>query len=141
MKKLALIIFPLLFVYAGIAQSIQGIIKDEKTQKGLPFANVILLQDNKQMAGLTTDLDGNYKFSDIKAGTYDVEVAYVGYPNQRITEINVSKAAIEVNIEMDTDRNLILFCGPSIRHTPPLIQHDDTSTGIKMKSNEIMRMP
>jgi len=139
MKKITVLIFSLLFAYAGMAQSIHGIIKDEKTQAGLPFANVLLLQDNERIGGTTTDLDGNYSFSNIEKGMYDVETVYVGYRNHQITGINVGETPIEVNVEIGVDHNSTPICGPLIMHVPPLIEHDDTSTGIKMKGDEIMR--
>jgi len=82
MRHSIIIIIAILIVQIGTAQSIQGIILDEKTGEQLPFANVILIEDNIQIAGMTTSLEGEYSFDDIAPGTYDVEAVYVGYLNE-----------------------------------------------------------
>jgi Ca-activated chloride channel family protein len=58
--------------------SIKGKVTDE-TGQGVISATVILTQNGKQVAAVSSDVDGNYCIAKIAAGTYDLEVNYIGY--------------------------------------------------------------
>jgi len=143
MKHALLLMTALLFSQLIFAQSqsIQGKIYDEKTEEGLPFANVVLLQNGIQVSGTTTDLDGNYSFTDLKPGIYDVEAIYVGYLNHKIEGIQISQSQIvPLDLEMGYPKITCCYIGYS-SYIIPLIDHDDTSTSNTMDSGEISRMP
>ena len=57
----------------------------------LPFANVILKNAANEsfIEGITTDFDGKFLF-EVVDGTYLIELSYVGYETQQITEINIT---------------------------------------------------
>jgi len=122
------------------AQNISGQITDKKTGEGLPFANVILIQGDKHIAGTTTDLDGNYSFTNVDEGIYDVKAVYVGYPDQRITGIKINDAEMEVDVEMKEEYGT---CYHPIIHTSayiiPLIDLQNTSTGQRLHAYDIKR--
>ena len=69
---------------------ITGVVKDEYGE-ALPFAKVILLVGEKIITGTNTDLDGNFKISNISPGEYDIEVNYVGYSSKKIEGIIVKE--------------------------------------------------
>lgn len=71
-----------------------GVITDENTREVLPFATVVAYQNNEVIAGISTDLDGFYRLK-LPDGIYDIEVNYIGYSSQRIT--NVFAAANQSN--------------------------------------------
>lgn len=82
MNYVKLMFFSLFLTTYSLAQTtgtLQGKIYDKDADEGLPFANVILKQNGAQVSGTQTDFDGNYNFSNITAGSYDLEVSYVGY--------------------------------------------------------------
>lgn len=82
MNYVKLMFFSLFLTTYSLAQTtgtLQGKIYDRDADEGLPFANVILKQNGAQVSGTQTDFDGNYNFSNITAGSYDLEVSYVGY--------------------------------------------------------------
>ena len=58
---------------------LKGTVTDAKTRETLPFVNIVVKQDGKQVAGGVTDFDGVYCIKPLKEGTYDIEVSYVGY--------------------------------------------------------------
>jgi Ca-activated chloride channel family protein len=60
------------------ATTIKGKIIDE-TQQGIPFATVILNDNKPDKKGIQTDFDGNYEFTKLYSGIYDIKVAYPGY--------------------------------------------------------------
>lgn len=80
--RLALL-FTLIIVSASaaIAANITGIVKDLDTQEPLLEAAVKLIsaKDSSFVAGTTTDIDGKFALSGIKAGKYLLTISYIGY--------------------------------------------------------------
>lgn len=70
--------------------SLLGKVIDTESEETLPFANLVLMQDGNQMAVITADFDGNYNFSNIEGGTYDLVTVYTGYPSLTIQGITIS---------------------------------------------------
>lgn len=121
---------------------IQGKIFDEKTNDGLPFANVILLKEGIYMDGTTTDLEGNYIFKKIEQGKYDVEAVYVGYPNVRITGILVEGETIPLDIAMEEGEGKNLLDVHVIQVNIPFFRWENApTTGATWKAHEIKRFP
>lgn len=143
MRQFLVLISVLIFAQTIHAQNISGQITDKKTGEGLPFANVILLQDGKQIHGTTTDLDGNYHFTDIKEGIYDIEAIYVGYPNQKMTGIKIKNVDMDMDIIIEMKDEYPPLCHHPIIYTPayiiPLIDLQNTSTGQTLHSTDIKR--
>ncbi len=81
----------LLLMYASIinwtsgqnAGSIKGRVLDAKTKESIPMANVYLEVGRSNM-GTTTDIDGRFTLKPLSAGTYQVNVSYVGYNTKTI---------------------------------------------------------
>lgn len=74
------ILLCLLFSLGGQAQGcLKGTVTDAKTGEPLPFANVTVFQDGKQVHGGVTDWDGIFTIKPLAAGNYDVTVNTVGY--------------------------------------------------------------
>jgi len=120
---------------------IQGKVFDEEMNEGLPFVNVILLQEGIQKAGTTTDIDGSYIFVIAEPAEYDVEAVYVGYFNTRITGISVENNPISLDILMARDEEKMPIQGLD-GYTPPIFNWETTSTtGATWKANEIKRFP
>ena len=90
---------------------------------------------------METDLDGNYFFSDIQPGTYDVEVSYVGYKTSRINGV-ICKAGqnTRVNIDMEVE-GVIVDEIVVVEYKVPLIQVDNTSQGATITSDKIATLP
>ncbi|HUR32071.1 MAG TPA: carboxypeptidase-like regulatory domain-containing protein, partial [Saprospiraceae bacterium] len=87
-----LLLTSILFSFGLIAwsqTSLEGKVTDASTGETIIFANIVLFKNGNQITGTQTDLDGNYVFSNIDPGTYDVEVHYTGYPTQRQTGVVV----------------------------------------------------
>ncbi|HCR17237.1 MAG TPA: hypothetical protein DIU35_07115, partial [Candidatus Latescibacteria bacterium] len=105
--RIALIITVFLLFLGPVAGQevtpIQGMILGIVTDLSgdpLPGANVVLkgaiLSDPR---GMTTDLDGRYRFENLPDGTYQVAVSYIGYKTSIGEEISVAEGqAIELNV-------------------------------------------
>ena len=70
---------------------ITGTVIDGEFNDPLPFTNVVLKNSANEsfMEGITTDFDVKFLF-EVVDGTYLIELSYVGYETQQITEINIT---------------------------------------------------
>ena len=77
------LLFTLLLISftTSLAANITGIVKDLDTQEPLLEAAIKLVaaKDSTFIAGTTTDIDGKFTLSGIKAGKYILTVSYIGY--------------------------------------------------------------
>jgi Ca-activated chloride channel family protein len=135
-KKQLLIVMGLLLSNFLIGQSgaIKGTVKDTEGN-GVPFANIVLLQNGHQVAGTYTDFDGNYNLKPVPAGKFDVVCSSVGYQKKQING---------VIINTDKTRFLDIILVPSsvkleeiqvVEYKVPLISKSQTMTGGAFYSN------
>lgn len=88
--KNILVLTSCLFSFIGFSQgAIEGKIIDGDFNDILPFANIQLIQVSPQQStdGTTSDFDGNFEFSDLANGEYQIEVSFVGYNKKIISGI------------------------------------------------------
>lgn len=57
----------------------QGQVHDLKDTLPLPFVNVYLYKNEAMVKGVLTDLEGNFKFSDLEIGSYVLKIIASGY--------------------------------------------------------------
>lgn len=95
-KQIIFCLAALFLAVTAFAQdgTIRGTISDQKTGEPLMFTNVVV-PNTSPVIGAQTDLDGNYELS-VAAGTYALEVSYVGYATKTITDIEVKAGEITV---------------------------------------------
>jgi Outer membrane protein beta-barrel family/CarboxypepD_reg-like domain len=111
MKKLFLqiIIFFAVSV-ATFAQTIEitGIIHDAKSNVGVSGASVLLInaKDSTQRKGVFANIDGLFKFTNIKSGIYRLRVTSIGYANleTRVTVGNTSKDLGVLKVSENTNQ-------------------------------------
>lgn len=75
-----------------------GTVVDE-VGESMPFVKVMLIQNNEIKQGVVTDIEGKFKFINVKSGTYDLEVNAVGYQPNLIKDVKVIDA-VEIDFEM-----------------------------------------
>ena len=88
---------------------ITGRVTDKTANEPVPFANVVIMQNDTAIAYTVTDIDGNYMLT-IKrdssfSETIDLIVSFVGYPSLNITGIPISMDATVLDlalIQMET---------------------------------------
>lgn len=119
-----------------IAQtSLTGKVTDAETGEPILFGSVALFKNGSLETGVETDLDGFYNFANIDAGTYDVEVTYVGYAPQRVSDVVVYPGkANKLDIQLGQGINLEEVV--VIEYKVPLLTQDCTTSGstISMRS-------
>jgi Ca-activated chloride channel family protein len=119
--------------------SLSGKVTDN-TGEPLIFASVIAYQQGVLYDGRETDFDGNYNFSDIDPGIYDIEVSYVGFSSQRINGVKVlAGKANHLNVEMDSGVQLNEIV--VVDYKIPLLQKDNTTQGATITSSHVRRLP
>ena len=83
-----------------VAYDMKGTIVDSKTKVELPFVNVIVLKDGKQVNGTVTDFDGNFQLS-LEEGEYEFLISFVGYAQKRFP-VKVPKDIALKAIELES---------------------------------------
>ena len=102
--KLIISVF-LLLVDSAFGQAVptpQGAIQEtvaDQSGDPLPGANVVLKGSNSSAPnGMTTDLEGRYRLGNLRDGTYQIAVSYIGYKTSIDKEVSVTDGG---TIEMD----------------------------------------
>lgn len=77
-KNFLFILISLLFSFSTIAQNatLSGIIKDAYSNEAIPFTNIIIYKTN---IGVTSDIDGKYKFENLQPGFVQLQLSSIGY--------------------------------------------------------------
>lgn len=135
--SLLLLVLPAL---VGAQTALQGKIVDEETKEPVLFCNVALYKNDVLLQGVESDVDGNYAFSNIDPGTYDIEVSYVGYQTQRLAGIlvvagKVNRADVELSAGLVLDEVVVTD------YKVPLIEQDNTTSGGVVTSEQIRNLP
>ncbi|MCF8304466.1 MAG: carboxypeptidase-like regulatory domain-containing protein [Bacteroidales bacterium] len=121
--------------------ALQGKVLDKETGEPIPFANIILEQDGNQVAGTTSDFEGNYTIKPLEPAKYDLKATYVGYKPIMISGIVIKSDQIRFyNIEMESTA-VELETYEVVDYKVPLIDKDQTSGGATVTSEEIDKMP
>jgi hypothetical protein len=98
-----LLVSPLLFAQ-GIG-GLKGTVLDESNGKPIPGINVLV--KNTKFA-LSTDMDGNYIFRSIPAGTYEVEFSSMGYASKLVSEVVIKEKEItELSPSLGEQKNML----------------------------------
>jgi Carboxypeptidase regulatory-like domain/TonB-dependent Receptor Plug Domain len=143
LRKLLLLQAVLFFTLTGLmAQTgkISGKIIDAETKESIPFANVIVMKDGVQKGGTVSDFDGKYTITPLVPGEYSLEVSYVGYAQYKIQGV-VVKFEVTTRLDINLNSESKVLEQDVIIYAEPLIDPDNTSTGAKMNSKEIEKIP
>ncbi len=90
LKIILLLLFQLLVGNAE-SQTIRGRVVDQESTVGLPGANIVLL-DSDPLIGGVTDEEGNFRLDNVPAGRHSIQVSFIGYREVIIPEIMVGSA-------------------------------------------------
>jgi outer membrane receptor protein involved in Fe transport len=120
--------------------SLQGKVIDSETKEPIIICNVAIYKNGVIIRGTESDIDGNFVFSSIDPGTYDVEASYVGYQSQMVKGVLVlAGKAIRLDIEMTS--GVILDEIIVTDYKVPLIEQDNTTSGGVVTSEQIRNLP
>jgi outer membrane receptor protein involved in Fe transport len=127
-------------VYGWTQSSLEGQVVDATSGEALIFANVVLFKNGNLITGTQTDLDGNFVFSSIDPGTYDVEASYTGYPAMRQTGVLIL-AGKTIKLDFKMDLGITLDNIVVVDYKVPLIEQDNTTTGGVKTAEQIRNLP
>lgn len=130
----------LFVVFSSITYSPMGTLKgrifDKDTKESIPFANIVIELEGKQIGGANSDFDGKYIIKPIPPGTYDLRATYVGYNTVFIKGMIINADQIRFyDIEMESSAESL----PEIVVTDyeiPLINKDETVSGAFSRDGE-----
>ena len=104
MQKKYLFIILLSLVQLGlIAQNgiIRGNVYNSLNNEPLPFAAVIIQGTSN---GTSTDVDGDYEFTGLKPGLYNIEAQFIGFKTKIVFEVQVTNAKpTQLNFPLDEE--------------------------------------
>jgi len=121
--------------------TMKGTITDAKTKEPLPFVNIVVKQDGKQVHGGQTDFDGIYTIKPLAVGKYDIEVSYVGYNRYMQTGINVKASGFTVVDVALNPTATTLEVVDIVADKVPVIEIGSAEQGARLSSDDIARMP
>ncbi len=108
MKSLTTFAFFLLLAICGFSQgeftqSIKGNIIDKDAEYPLIGVNVVLVSDDNGY-GTSTDIDGNFKLTNVPVGRQALQISYIGYKTITLPNILVNTGKeIVLDIQMEED--------------------------------------
>jgi len=129
------------FTTSMVAQSsLEGKVTELDNGEPVIFGTVSLYKNGVLITGTETDFDGNYAFSNIDPGTYDVEASYVGFTAQRQAGV-VVLAGKAIKLDFKLSSGVVLDEIEIVDYKVPLIEQDNTTTGGIKTAEQIRNLP
>lgn len=97
----------LLCSLSAVAQTLSGVVTDQKTREGLISATVQLIAGDGKTSYTSTDLKGMFQFKKLQAGAYTLQISYVGYKTYKETVTVPASGEKKVSVTMREDVNLL----------------------------------
>lgn len=107
LTKVCIALFCLFLPIISIAQtgSIKGFVKEKDSGESIPVANVVIVGTN---TGTITDFDGNFELSNLREGSYDIQVSFISYKTETINGIKVTeKQTTEIVVELESESQML----------------------------------
>lgn len=154
MKRILILLSLLAVIIGAQAQGcLKGTVTDAKTGEPLPFVNVSVFQDGKQVHGGATDWDGIFTIKPLAAGKYDIEINAVGYHRYRREGVRVLPTGftlLEISLNSTSDYNEVIsayedsiykeFYGHARREPSmiPLVEYEIVDSGLTLLLDRIV---
>ncbi len=123
------------------AGALKGRVLDEENNEPIPFAKIILKQNNQIIGGASSDFDGKYQIKPITTGSYVVEVENIGYKSSRITGVKINDSKITIlDFELNSAVEMLEEVAV-VMYKVPLIDKDGAASGGTVTRQDISRMP
>ncbi len=142
MKRILLLfVLSCISISGMLAQtSLEGKVTDAASGEAILFGTIALYKNDVLISGTETDLDGNYFFSNLDPGTYDIEASYIGYTAQRQVGVIINAGRTN-RLDFDISEG-VLIEGVEIKaYKVPLIEIDNTTSGATVTAEAIRSLP
>ena len=142
MKRLLLAIHLSLFTCVAFAQqkmaTLSGVVTDKADKSGLIGVTVSL---RGTTLGAFTDIDGNYKLTNIPAGNYIAEFTYIGYEKIVVTDVKLiggeeKKLNVQMGASAHTFEDAVVIIGEK-----PLVDVEDAKSTQQIGKDQIDNAP
>ncbi|MEM1214883.1 MAG: carboxypeptidase regulatory-like domain-containing protein [Bacteroidota bacterium] len=121
--------------------SLAGKVLETGSGEPVLFGSVALYQNGVLVRGTETDFDGNFSFTNLAPGWYDVECSYLGFATSRLEGVLVQKHS-ETNIELSLEpAGTLLGEIVVVAYSIPLVEQDNTTQGGTITSEDIRSLP
>lgn len=133
-----ILLFSVTILLAGTTGKIAGRVTDASNGEALIGVNLFI--ENTPF-GATTDLDGYYVILNVPPGKHTLTVQYVGYQEQKFTNLSVS-IDLTTNLDIElSEQTLELDEAIVVEGERPLLQKDITSSQSTVSADEIDALP
>jgi len=141
LRKIYLIAALVLTSSLAMAQTgaLKGVITDAMSGESIPFANLIAEKNGSQIAGTTTDFDGNFTIKPLEPGTYTIKATFVGYGTVEVVGVIVSANKITFQ-DVKLQQGVAIGEVKVIAYKKPLLDQDNLS-GETKTAEEIVALP
>ena len=119
--------------------TLKGVVTNTMSGESIPFANVIIERGGNQIAGTTTDFDGNYTIKPIDPGSYTIKATFVGFGTVEITGVIISANKITFQ-DIKLQEGIAIGEVQIIEYKKPLLDQDNLS-GETKTAEEIVALP
>lgn len=84
----------------AITGKIIGQVMDTLSKEPVGFATIVLInpKDKKEVNGNITEDDGKFKLTEVKVGTYDLQLSFIGYKTRMYRGITLSPKKPDINL-------------------------------------------
>ena len=96
--RLLHIVFILCAFTAQAQYALKGLVLDANSSEPIPYAHIKLNDEN----GVVSDKDGRFEINELHAGTYQLEVSFVGYKAFK-KEVNLKRKILHLNVDLEAD--------------------------------------
>jgi len=120
--------------------TIKGTVVSSATGEALPFVNVMLNQEGKNVAGSATDIEGRFIFKTVTPGAYDISAKFMGYKNFKKTGLIVDADSSTIfHLKMQIDAVEL----PELEVTSEKIEikKEVRMSSVAISRSEITRIP
>ncbi|MCB0477274.1 MAG: von Willebrand factor type A domain-containing protein [Crocinitomicaceae bacterium] len=131
MKTVLLIATMSLMTWISAQGEIRGKVTDKDTGEEILGASVLLVHHDSTIQGCVTDFNGKFRFSNLPAGTYDLEFRFVAYEPHKITNVIVNESSVII-IDHEFESAKMLECVEVVNYSVRKIKSAD----IKMAANK-----
>lgn len=132
----AALLVPLFGVQLAVAQvTVSGSVTDAASGESLPGANVIITELNM---GTSADIDGNYRITNVPAGSYTIQATFVGY-EPFSAALTVGNNDVVRNIAMQPGAiglDELVVTGYGVQR-----KRDELAASTRVDASEIERLP
>ncbi len=119
--------------------ALKGQIIDQETKEPVPFASLEVKDKGEIIARTTSDFDGLYTIKPIKSGCYTIKVSSVGYQALEVKGVCMKADEITFQDLKLKSTKIELAEIEVVEYKVPLIQKDQTTTGVTFNREDLGR--